>query len=88
MHLTERERVRFYEEAIVAVTESSRKGIHRGVAFGEKSKCCDANITFKNIKRHAGEQIIIAEITCMKCSSFLGDTAVSENKIRRQIDGV
>ena len=83
MHLTERERVRFYEEAIVDVTESSRNGIHRGITFGEKSKCCDAEITFKNIKRHAGEQIIIAEIACMKCSSFLGDTAVSERKIRR-----
>ena len=83
MHLTERERVRFYEEAIVDVTESSRNGVHRGVTFGEKSKCCDAEITFKNIKRHAGEQIIIAEIACMKCSSFLGDTAVSERKIRR-----
>ena len=88
MNLTERERVRFYEEAIVDVTESSRNGVHRGVTFGEKSKCCDADITFKNIKRHAGEQIIIAEITCMKCRSFLGDTTVSEHKIRRQIDGV
>ena len=83
MHLTERERVRFYEEAIVDVTESSRNGVHRGVTFGEKSKCCDAEITFKNIKRHTSEKIIIAEIACMKCSSFLGDTTVSERKIRR-----
>ena len=65
------------------MTESSRNGVHRGITFGEKSKCCDAEITFKNIKRHAGEQIIIAEIACMKCSSFLGDTSVSERKIRR-----
>tara|TARA_R100001480_G_scaffold93448_1_gene99242 strand:+ start:36 stop:287 length:252 start_codon:yes stop_codon:yes gene_type:complete len=83
MHLTERERVRFYEEAIVDVTESSRNGVHRGITFGEKSKCCDAEITFKNIKRHTSEKIIIAEIACMKCSSFLGDTTVSERKIRR-----
>jgi hypothetical protein len=83
MRLTERERVRFYEEAIADVTESSRKGVHRGITFGEKSKCCDAEITFKNIKRHTSEKIIIAEIACMKCSSFLGDTTVSERKIRR-----
>ena len=83
MRLTERERVRFYEEAIVDVTESSRNGVHRGITFGEKSKCCDAEITFKNIKRHTSEKIIIAEIACMKCSSFLGDTTVSERKIRR-----
>ena len=83
MQLTERERVRFYEEAITDVTESSRRVVHRGVTFGEKSKCCDAEITFKNIKRHTSEKIIIAEIACMKCSSFLGDTTVSERKIRR-----
>ena len=83
MHLTERERVRFYEEAIVDVAESCRSGVHRGITFGEKSKCCDAEITFKNIKRHTSEKIIIAEIACMKCSCFLGDTTVSERKIRR-----
>jgi len=88
MNLTKRERIRFHEEAIDDVKKSYNRGVNRGVALGEQSKCCGAEFLFKNLKRHSDEQIIIAEIACMQCGGFLGDTTVSEHKIRRQIDGV
>ena len=88
MQLTEREQVRFYEEAIIDVTESSRKGTHRGITFGEQSKCCGAELMFKNIKRNKDEKLIVADIVCVKCGGFLGDSTVKENKIKEKRNGV
>ena len=83
MELTEREQVRFYEEAIVDVTEASRRGVYRGITSGEQSKCCGSELMFRNIRRNKYEKLIVADIVCMQCRGFLGDSTVNERKIRR-----
>lgn len=83
MRLTAKQRTRFCEEAITDVARSSARGMYMGITVDDKSHCCDAELEFNNFKRHPDEEIIIADIICIHCGCYLGDTTVSETKIRR-----
>jgi len=90
MHLTDKERVRFHEEAMSRVSQATHHGRMRGVGMDNKSKCCNAKLGFRNlvIQKAKRSRIIVADVSCMQCLAYLGESTVNTNHIKEKRNGV
>jgi hypothetical protein len=90
MHLTEQERVNFYKEAIGQIYRSSKRGSMRGLGVDGRSKCCNADLMFRNLvmKKSKKGRAVVADVLCIKCRAYLGDSMINANNIKEKRNGV
>ena len=90
MILTKIERTRFYEEATGKMSRQASFGYLRGIDPSGLSKCCQEKVDFANLKLEETTRgkIIVSEVQCPKCRSFLGDSVVNVNNIKEERNGV
>ncbi len=90
MILTKTERTRFYEEATGKMSRQASFGYLRGVDPNGFSKCCEEKIDFTNLKLEETTRgnVIISEVQCPRCRSFLGDSVVNVNNIKENRNGI